>query len=235
MKTEGFNPHRSDGFAILDVLVAFGLMAIAVTIFFQYSKQILQSKNEAEMIRQKVLIKSTLLTATACPSILECKGSELRALYDTAGRVLLNNLGTTNYGGWQVRAQCQPDQTIEVRVASFANGRFKPDPLTAKPLDWTNDRGLLIDAGSLCGVIDRPKPTRPAIVLTGEYCEAVRHGSCGSPDPKKTRESGLTRFCCENGKDKPKPQCSPPAKELDSYWDRAGDWGADGSWVVVCQ
>lgn len=234
MKTQRFYPIRNAGFALLDVLVSFGIMSIAVAIFFQYSHQILLSKNEAEIIRQRMLIKSTLLTATSCPSIAACKGSELRKLEDREGRVLVNDLGTTLYGVWQVRAQCQPDRSIEIRVSSFADGRFRLDPLNRKPLDWNNDRGLLIEAGSLCGSIDGMKNAGRVTVLTGKYCLASE-GSCEPPAETKGKPLSPPHYCCENGSDRPKPQCNAPAKEIESYWDRAGDWGADGSWVVICK
>lgn len=221
------------GSTIIDALVALAILAAALAAFIPYGKSIMDKRTSADLIRQRTLIKTMLLSAVSCEKIGACAGNETRALIDRDDRVLVLADGTSTYGPWQVRAQCRDDQTIDVRVASIQNGEFRKDPVNGRILNWDNPESVIIRAGVLCGKLTEAKIDNEIVPLRGKICLHTK-GTC-APPKQSVGVGGPARMCCETGSDMPKPVCPTGKTEIGAYWDREGDWGADGSWVVLCQ
>lgn len=220
--------------ALIDGLVSMALLGLALGIFASYGSTLFATRSATDLLKQKILIKNMLLNAVSCENIAACKGSEFRDLLDIGGTLLVKKDGSSTYGPWQVRAQCQADQTLEVRVSSTLNGQVRPDPLTKKPLSWSHNSAVLIQAGVLCGQIKGNKSSTGIFPITSARC-TVNQGTCAPPELSKGVLGAPDRMCCENGKDVPKPSCPALSKEVGAYWDREEDWGVEGKWVVLCQ
>lgn len=229
-----FSKNRQAGVTLVDGLVSMGLLGIALVVFAHYGRTLMSSRASTDLLKQRILIKNMLLNSVSCDSIPACKTGEDRDLMDIEAKYLVKKDGSSTYGPWQVRARCQADQTLEVRVEARVAGKARPDPMTRKPLDYANPSSILIPAGVLCGPITDEKGGNSIFPVTSRRC-TVNQGSCPPPEKARGIEGAPKRMCCESGSDVPKPMCPVPAREIGAYWDREEDWGAEGKWVVLCQ
>lgn len=226
--------RRSEaGFSLIEILISIGILGISATVFTQYTQRIRANQQAAEFLRFRTQITSMLINSTDCKNIVGCVEGQLRELRDSEGRVLVNALGTSTYGPWQVQAKCQADKTLEVRLSSTANGKFRRNPLTNEELDLKTKSGVIFDEGMICGKLENNSQPKPMQILTIYSARClINQGTCPLPQGYVGTSKHV---CCEDGSDVPKPKCPNGTSELSSHWDRDGDWGADGSWVVMCR
>lgn len=219
---------KESGAGLVEAIVFIALLAAGGVGLMNMSRNILGAYHflEIEGIRNQV--KKTLLISTDCRQLTPCQSNELKDIRDFDGKILIGATTQTKYGPWTIRAQCRPSQTVEVRVA-LLNAQNKPlkDPLRGKIIDWVSPSGLLIEEGLLCGKKPNATGATQATAVYGARCEASS-GSCPHP-------SGSGVACCDDGRDGGKPSCPAGMKETFSYWDRQGDWGGEGQWMVLCQ
>jgi hypothetical protein len=194
-----------------------------------------KTRRAVEQRADATLLKKNLLNSTDCRAIPGCQGNQLRALKDYDGDILVSDSGTTKFGGWTVQARCQPDKTLDVRMALLdAKGQPVKDPLRGILMDWQAAEGLLIEPGILCGVLDHSTLAQTFSVKMGPTCTPAQ-GTCPPPPESIGIVSAPGKICCEDGRDAVKPICPTNMQELAAYWDRQNDWGASGQWVVLCQ
>ncbi|WP_141735567.1 hypothetical protein [Oligoflexus tunisiensis] len=229
-----FKDKHESGAGLVEALLALGLLAAGSVILLNMMNNVSKTRRAVELKADATLLKKNLLSATNCKVIPGCQGDELRALTDYDGQVLVAANGTTQVGAWTVQARCQPDKSLEVRVALLdAKGQPIKDPLRGKLMDWNAPEGVLIEAGILCGIVSHD--ANPAFtVQLGPLCENSQ-GTCPPPPESAPDPNAPARMCCDDGRDAAKPVCPSPAQELASYWDRQDDWGSGGQWVVLCQ
>ena len=230
MKKTILQKRSEAGSTLIEMLFAFALLGVGSAAFLQSSKIISATRNSAELVREKTMIRNMLMVSTACEKIKGCVKDELRELNDSEGRTLVNDKGTTTYGRWRVEARCQDDKSLEVRVGSFFDGKPKLDPITRKPLDFKSPSSVVFQPGALCGRIEAPPASNIVTTLHGEFCKRAK-GTC---DPPARYPLG-GKMCCDDGSNMPKPLCPSNQRAINSYWDRQGSWGLEGHWVVLCQ
>jgi len=222
------------GATLIEILFSVAILGLGSSVFLQYSKTTMANRGAAELIRQKTLITTMLVNGTVCSKTAECHNNDWVELKDVNERVLVSADGKSQYGPFSVRAECQKDKTIQVRVAApLGKNKFRNDPLTGKPMNWDTKSGIILESGALCGTLEKVKKPGNISLIRSARC-TVDKGSCTPPKIAVEYGTTLTSFCCDDGRDIPKPSCGS-GKELGSYWDREGNWGAEGSWVVFCE
>lgn len=229
--------RRDAGISLISILVSFALLGIGILGTTQAMQAINQKKTAVEWISARSSLKRLLLGGTSCAAIQRCTGNETLDIRSLEGRFLVKADRSMDYGPYNVEARCMPNKTVEFRIAAVRGQSFAKDPLSGKPLTWESPEGVLIRGGELCGTPqfglgeERNKAPR---VLVGKLCAAAS-GSCEIfPEAKASVSSGA-RMCCTDGRDARKPQCPAGTFEIAAYWDRDGDWGLEGRWVVTCQ
>jgi Tfp pilus assembly protein PilV len=233
-KSGSFNDNSESGAGLVEVLVALALLALGSVLLMKMMNTVSKTRRAVELKAEATLLKKNLLSSTNCKVIPGCQGDELRPLTDYDGRVLVAADGSTRFGSWTVQARCQPDQSLDVRVALLdAKGQAVKDPLRGKLMDWQAPEGILIEPGILCGIVSNAVSPSFTVRL-GLKCENTQ-GTCAPPPESTPDPNAPARMCCDDGRDAAKPLCPAPLQELASYWDRQDDWGSAGQWVVLCQ
>lgn len=229
---------RADaGLGLVGVLVAVAILGLGVVGTLQSMLLINKRKSAVEWVGERSGLKSLLLNGTSCSTLERCRADEEVEIRSADGRILVMKDRSSRYGPFLVSARCQADRTVEFRVAAFKEGVFGKDPLTGKVLDWQSPEGVLIEGGDLCGTpqfgTSQEKSEAPEI-YSSPLCTADR-GTCALPRELAGEPIMVDRMCCVDGRDSLKPTCPADKYELGAYWDRDGDWGLNGRWVVTCQ
>ncbi|RYG71096.1 hypothetical protein EON80_05830 [bacterium] len=264
MKNSKFRPSSSSGFGLVDVLVAIALLGISIAVFTQNSKQIMDRKYSGDLLRQKTILREMLLNSVSCERFTPCTGArEARILENRSRKVLVGLNKKPEYGNWRLEAFCKTDGNLEViatavqttqknnsnddtsddvNLGPSKSGDVLEDRLVSKKsdksmrvLDADNKRAVLIEGGILC---NKQVSTNPQVIIppvVSDVCKYPRdkgkYEMC--PFPERDGPEANKFRCCE--KSLPFiPDCKV-GKRYAKYWDRDGDWGTDGRWVVLCR
>jgi Tfp pilus assembly protein PilV len=221
------------GFGLVGVMVATAILSTGVLLTLKSNSKILQMRQHIELRADRNALKKTLLSSTNCRLLQQCEIDQTVTLYDYDGNILVRANGQTRFDQWAVKAVCEADRSISVRVALMdEQGNFGRDPMNHRRIDWQSPAGQLIEKGILCQEgVGGQKDLR---VLTGPTCRPAQ-GSCPPPDKSIGSANQPARMCCDDGSDGVKPSCPAKTQEFVAYWDRQDDWGASGQWVVLCR
>jgi hypothetical protein len=149
--------HSPFGFTIAEVLVAIGLLGMAVTFISRYIvdlkmamakvRQRIEISELRESIRESVSCARTLAAKIANDGSVSCSGN--LALKDMNGSDL-----TTQRGDWTYRSICS-NTKITIEIQKFKGSSVVLDPLTKKALDYSNSSiNPLFGSGSAYGLCE---------------------------------------------------------------------------------
>ena len=216
------------GASMISILVAAGLLCLGAFAITRTISASFKTQLSAALISERSLIKKRILVDLHCPSLQKCTAKKFLPIYNVDGRKLVDRRGT-KMGRFTVFARCEKDQSIGFRVVAKKNGMFLTDDVGRK-LSFRHPQSLLLNAKDVCG----PNLGSSMKVVIGSKCQE-NQGSCSPPVESIGTPNAPTKMCCDDGSDSTKPRCPANFTESGAYWDRDGDWGVNGNWVVLCQ
>ena len=232
------------GETLLSLLITIGLSSIFIYEFTTSIRNIIVNRMHLELRREKNNLKQHIVNNVDCRTFdFSCNDNDAIILRNFNGEILVADTDTNFvnddlYGSWSVRAICQNNRpVIQFALKDQDNaGSFLTDPKTKRVLNWSEPTATVAQ-DFICRT---DQVSGNVTTVVGQRCdwEARRNGTqlgplTGSPIASPWYPAGVPT-CNPNGADAPKPSCTS-GTEWYSYWDRNGNWGASGSWVVLCK
>jgi prepilin-type N-terminal cleavage/methylation domain-containing protein len=177
--------RRSDGFSLVEVLVALAAFGFALAAFVQYTGWAARAKAELREKLDRTATKQTLITSIDCVQTGLCAAGVQVALRREDGSVLIGASPTapTRFGSYAVMARCvSPTEGIEIRAAKLKVGKpvtstdpndYEPDQLSGKVTTFGDAESQLFPAGvNLCASVAPP----PTLRIKEEACQWIDPG-----------------------------------------------------------
>lgn len=231
MKTKA--PHNVPGFkgaesgsALLSVLFSIFLLGVSTLLIIDGVKIFMKDRAQIDYLASRSSLKRMLMTATDCQQLKPCFPDDGVSIFDSKGSVLIKGDASTRFRSLRVRAVCTKSSIIQISAMPWTASGSSVDPLSGKPLNWSDPNLLLVDTSQICPA---PLASDRLKIINGPLCKAEK-GTCLPPT-----SSSIEKICCPDGRDAPKPKCPSKTREAGAYWDRLNDLGSDGFWVVFCQ
>lgn len=228
MKTKGpfTDGDVESGSSLLTALFSIFFLGLSTLLITDGLKIFMKNRAQIEYLASRAALKRMLINATDCQQLKSCSTNEGVSVYDSTGSVLVKADASTRFRSLRVRAVCSQNSIVEISAMPWSASGTSVEPLSGKPLSWTDKNLLLVNTAQICPGL--PQASGPIKIINGPLCKAEK-GTCPSPN------GSVPSMCCPDGRNGLKPKCASHMREVGAYWDRNNDLGVDGFWVVFCQ
>ncbi|HYX34499.1 MAG TPA: hypothetical protein VE954_15450 [Oligoflexus sp.] len=232
MKSLGSSQTGSSG--LLVVIALLGASLLGLQFVGHRSEQEMRAESHREWRVDKLKVKSALQSQSNCSAVnftSACAVGTTLALPNKSGGVLVAANGSTKIGRWNVKIECKAKSTTEYWVTAAAldaSNTFIKDPLTQKPMAWS-DLMPLQDAcgsGSADIVLEKSSPCYGTAQGTGPLPAELATAS-GCVNCKY-----LGHYCSDT--QRAFPSCPDGYQGIFRYVDRYGWGGIDFTKYTIC-
>ncbi len=158
------NQNKMLGFSLLEIMIGLAITASVLYIVQDRLGDSMKAGKRVGLIQAKQAAEQFLTTHVSCgKSFLSasCSPGQVVGLKDANDTTIVSPTAGRRMGEWTIRAQCnsdgdgyiakvawiKPDKTL---TNATSDDDFYPDPLTKKPLNWTNIMSSLLDGADIC-------------------------------------------------------------------------------------
>lgn len=159
------NRKKMLGFSLLEIMIGLGISATALYYIQDRLGDSMKAGKRVGLMHSKQAAEQFLATHVSCaksdPSA-SCSPNMKMNLKDANGVVIVHSASGRRMGEWTIGAFCNTDGNgIIAKVAWIKPNKtlvsaynetedFFPDPLTKKPLNWSNIMAPLLDGENIC-------------------------------------------------------------------------------------